>query len=52
MLLAGEQTIREVIAFPKNTVGVCPMDDSPSAVEPDQLLDLGIEVVPEPEDSE
>ncbi len=40
MLMAGETTIRQVIAFPKNTVGVSPMDDSPSEVEPAQLKEL------------
>ncbi|MFP4113513.1 MAG: aspartate--tRNA ligase [Spirochaetota bacterium] len=49
MLMAGETTIREVIAFPKNTVGVCPMDDSPSPVDADQLEELGIRVVEPPE---
>lgn len=53
MLMAGESTIREVIAFPKNTVGICPMDDSPSPVDPAQLDELGIRVVaPEPEGSD
>jgi aspartyl-tRNA synthetase len=52
MLMAGESTIREVIAFPKNTVGICPMDDSPSPVDPAQLEELGIRVVaPEPEET-
>ncbi len=45
MLMAGESTIREVIAFPKNTVGVCPMDESPSPVDPAQLDELGIRIV-------
>jgi aspartyl-tRNA synthetase len=44
-MMAGESTIREVIAFPKNTLGQCPMDDSPSAVDPKQLADLHIKVV-------
>ncbi len=50
MLMAGESTIREVIAFPKNTVGICPMDDSPSAVDPAQLDELGIRIVEPPPD--
>ncbi len=45
MLMAGESTIREVIAFPKNTVGVNPMDESPAAVDPAQLAELGIAIV-------
>jgi aspartyl-tRNA synthetase len=44
-LMAGEPTIREVIAFPKNTLGQCPMDDSPSEVDAKQLSDLHIAVV-------
>ena len=50
MLMAGESTIREVIAFPKNTAGVCPMDESPAAVDEAQLEELGIRVVEPPAD--
>ena len=46
MLMAGESTIREVIAFPKNTVGASPMDDAPSAVDDKQLEDLHLRLVP------
>ncbi len=49
MLMAGERSIREVIAFPKNTVGVCPMDDSPSEVEESQLAELAIRLIPSEE---
>jgi aspartyl-tRNA synthetase len=42
MLMAGEDSIKEVIAFPKNNVGVSPMDDSPSVVDEQQLRDLHI----------
>ena len=44
MLLAGEQSIREVIAFPKNTVGQSLMDDCPAEVDPQQLEDLHIRI--------
>ena len=44
-LMAGETTIREVIAFPKNTAGVSPMDDSPSEVDQKQLDDLHLSIV-------
>jgi len=44
MLMAGEPSIREVIAFPKNTVGVSPMDSSPAEVEPRQLAELGLQL--------
>jgi aspartyl-tRNA synthetase len=46
-LMAGEATIREVIAFPKNTAGVSPMDDSPSEVDAKQLDDLHLRIVKE-----
>ncbi len=42
MLLQGEPSIREVIAFPKNSLGANLLDDSPSAVDLAQLADLGI----------
>lgn len=45
MLMCGEETIRDVIAFPKNTLGVSPMDDSPSYVMEEQLKELHIQVV-------
>lgn len=45
MLLKGEQSIREVIAFPKNSEGRCPMLQTPAPVEAVQLEVLGIETV-------
>lgn len=42
MLLANEPTIREVIAFPKNGEAYDPLMDSPAAVSPEQLKELGI----------
>jgi aspartyl-tRNA synthetase len=47
MLLAGEQSIREVIAFPKNTVGQSLMDDCPAEVDPAQLEELHIRITEE-----
>jgi aspartyl-tRNA synthetase len=44
MLLAGEKSIREVIAFPKTTAAQDLMAESPSAVGADQLNDLGIAI--------
>ncbi len=38
MLLAGERSIREVIAFPKNQNAVDVMMDSPSDVDERQLM--------------
>jgi aspartyl-tRNA synthetase len=44
-LLAGEKSLREVIAFPKTTAAQDLMADSPSSVEQNQLDDLGIAIV-------
>jgi aspartyl-tRNA synthetase len=46
-LLTGVGTIREVIAFPKNTVGASPMDDCPSPVDSKQLKELHLKVIEE-----
>ena len=46
-LLAGEKSLREVIAFPKTTAAQDLMADSPSSVEQNQLDDLGIAIVKE-----
>ena len=50
MLLAGEKSIREVIAFPKTTAAVDLMADSPSEVGTDQLDELGIQIKVKPGD--
>ena len=42
MLMCGEESIKEVIAFPKNNLAQSPMDDCPSAVDDAQLRDLHI----------
>ena len=42
MLMAGAESIREVIAFPKTQSGACPLTDAPAAVEPRQLRELGL----------
>jgi aspartyl-tRNA synthetase len=44
MLLAGEKSIREVIAFPKTTAAIDLMADSPAEVGVDQLDELGITI--------
>ena len=44
MLLAGEKSLREVIAFPKTTAAQDLMADSPSSVSTDQLDELGIAI--------
>jgi aspartyl-tRNA synthetase len=45
-VLAGEDNIREVIAFPKPQSGVDPMTGSPTPVDDRQLADLGIRTLP------
>ena len=44
MLIAGCESIREVIAFPKNNRGADLMSESPAAAEPNQLRDIHIAV--------
>ena len=44
MLMAGEATIRDVIAFPKNTWAASPMDDSPAPLDAHQLAELALQI--------
>ena len=44
MLLTGEKSIREVIAFPKNQAAQCMVSEAPGTVEKEQLDELGIEI--------
>ena len=48
MLVCGEQSIREVMAFPKNNRGMDLMANSPAEVDPRQLRDLSIKLGTEP----
>ena len=45
-ILAGEENIREVIAFPKTQSGSDPMTNAPTRPEPKQLAELGLRVLP------
>ncbi|MBN2657452.1 MAG: aspartate--tRNA ligase [Spirochaetales bacterium] len=45
MIMAGRDTIRDVIPFPKNNVGVSPMDDCPAHVDEEQISDLHLQIV-------
>lgn len=44
MLLLGESSIRETMAFPKNQNAQCLVSDAPAPVDKSQLEELGIEV--------
>ena len=46
MLAAGEGTIREVIAFPKNQQAEEPMTGAPAPAELQQLRELGLQPIP------
>jgi aspartyl-tRNA synthetase len=45
MLLTGETSIREVIAFPKNQAAQCMVSEAPGKVDEEQLAELGIKLV-------
>jgi aspartyl-tRNA synthetase len=44
MLMAGADSIRDVIAFPKTQTATCPLTDAPTEVSEQQLRDLHIRV--------
>jgi aspartyl-tRNA synthetase len=45
MLMAGDTSIKEVIAFPKNSFAVSPMDQCPNDVDDRQLKELHLSIV-------
>ena len=45
MLMTGQRSIRDVIAFPKTASAVSPMDDAPSSVDKRQLDELHIKII-------
>ena len=45
-ILAGEDNIREVIAFPKTQSGADPLSGAPAPLPPQRLDELGIKVLP------
>ncbi|GLW67008.1 aspartate--tRNA ligase [Actinomadura rubrobrunea] len=47
MLLAGAETIRDVIAFPKAASGFDPLTAAPTPITPQQRAEAGIDAVPE-----
>jgi aspartyl-tRNA synthetase len=46
-LLAGAESIRDVIAFPKTASGGDPLTGAPSPITPDQRREAGVDVRPE-----
>ncbi len=49
MLLAGEGSIREVMAFPKTATGADPLTGAPAPVDEAQLAELGLRALPPPD---
>lgn len=45
-ILAGEENIREVIAYPKTQSGADPLTGAPTAIDDRQLEELGLRVLP------
>ena len=50
-ILAGEENIREVIAFPKTQSGSDPMTNAPTPVDAAHLAELGLRILPPPASS-
>ncbi|HVX45294.1 MAG TPA: aspartate--tRNA ligase [Mycobacteriales bacterium] len=48
MLLAGAESLRDVIAFPKSGGGFDPLTSAPTPITPAQRKEAGIDAVPEP----
>jgi aspartyl-tRNA synthetase len=46
-LAAGEESIREVIAFPKTAAGTDPLTGAPTEVDAEQLAELGLKLAPQ-----
>jgi len=42
MMMAKEESLRDVIAFPKTAAGACPLTGAPMPVSPHQLSDVGL----------
>jgi aspartyl-tRNA synthetase len=52
MLMAGQETLREVTAFPKAQSGADPLTGAPAHVDDDQLRELGVQVIAPPASEE
>jgi aspartyl-tRNA synthetase len=49
MLIAGGHSLRDVIAFPKTASGGDPLTGAPATVDPDQLREVGVGLLPRPQ---
>ena len=49
-MIIGTESIRDVIAFPKNRRAYCPLTEAPASVDPQQLEELGIKITVESTD--
>jgi aspartyl-tRNA synthetase len=45
MLMAGAESIRDVIAFPKTQKATCPLTDAPGKISIEQLMELSLKIV-------
>jgi aspartyl-tRNA synthetase len=45
MLLAGMESIRDVIAFPKTQSALCPLSGAPDVVDPGQLKEIHVKII-------
>ena len=51
-LLAGTESIRDVIAFPKSGGGFDPLTAAPAPITPEQRIEAGVDAVPEKDEAE
>jgi aspartyl-tRNA synthetase len=47
MLAEEKESIRDVIPFPRNKHGFCPLTKSPSTIDEKQLRELGLQIIPD-----
>lgn len=52
MLMTGATSIRDVMAFPKTTTAACPLTNAPGKANPAQLVELGVQAIPQEEKTE
>ncbi|GAB3899638.1 hypothetical protein GCM10027612_59900 [Microbispora bryophytorum subsp. camponoti] len=52
MLLAGGESIRDVIAFPKTASGYDPLSGAPTPISPEQRKEAGVDATPKADKGE